>query len=75
MLAAIPVVSTWKASPGIAEVTENVSQCSVVAENIASVSRSSEEISNRSVTVKETAMELSDPAEQLRDLMAGFKLS
>ena len=67
-----------QASTGIQEVTENVAQSSSVAgeiaRDIADVNQASGEISNSSSQVNLSAEELSKLAEQLKEMVAKFKV-
>jgi methyl-accepting chemotaxis protein len=67
-----------QASTGIQEVTENVTQSSSVAgeiaRDIADVNQASGEISNSSSQVNLSAEELSKLAEQLKEMVARFKV-
>jgi len=67
-----------QASIGIQEVTENVAQVSMVsndvAQDIVEVSHSADTISQGSSNVKRNAVELSQMAQQLKNLVAHFKI-
>jgi len=67
-----------QASSGITEVNENVAQSTVaisdVTRDIGEVGKTSEEVRDGSVNVKESATELSNLAEQLNELVNRFKV-